>query len=99
MNYKVRILDEALAEVQEAMKWYGEVSVELSNDVETKFFESIDKLVKYPLTHPKTKANVRKYRMDRFPYNLLYRVNKNLIVIIALVHHRRKPNYWKGRKS
>jgi len=35
----------------------------------------------------------------RFPYSILYGINVDMIVIIAIAHLHRKPNYWQGRLS
>jgi hypothetical protein len=41
---------------------------------------------------------LRRVRLDRFPYSIVYRRSADVLVIIALAHHRRRPAYWRGRK-
>jgi toxin ParE1/3/4 len=36
----------------------------------------------------------RSLRLERFPYTLHYRVDGDLLVILAVAHQRRKPGYW-----
>lgn len=31
-----------------------------------------------------------------FPYNVLYAVEKDTIVIVAVAHQKRRPSYWKA---
>jgi plasmid stabilization system protein ParE len=39
----------------------------------------------------------RRCRLSRFPYAIIYREGKEEIRLLALMHHRREPNYWKNR--
>ena len=33
----------------------------------------------------------------RFPFSVIYAVDGDEIVVVAVAHLRRKPGYWKGR--
>lgn len=50
-----------------------------------------------PLAYPITKENIRKAVILKFPYSILYRVDNNKIYILAVMHQKRKPNYWSRR--
>ena len=32
-----------------------------------------------------------------FPYDLVYWQRHEVVEVIALAHHRRRPNYWRDR--
>ena len=32
-----------------------------------------------------------------FPYNLLYAVESDLLVVVAVAHQKRRPGYWRSR--
>ena len=34
----------------------------------------------------------------KFPYGVLYAVEQDYILILAIMHCSREPNYWKNRK-
>lgn len=42
-------------------------------------------------------ANTRRFSLRRFPFTLIYRFTETELIIIALAHQRRKPNYWQAR--
>jgi toxin ParE2 len=42
---------------------------------------------------------VRRFRLGRFPYGLIYVVEADEIVVLAVAHLHRKPNYWRLRLS
>jgi plasmid stabilization system protein ParE len=41
----------------------------------------------------------RKFTVDRFRYNVIYRIEEKTVFVLAIAHHRRKPNYWRKRND
>jgi plasmid stabilization system protein ParE len=41
--------------------------------------------------------NVRAKSLKRFPYSVLYSVENNEIVVLAIAHQSRKPGCWRDR--
>ena len=39
----------------------------------------------------------RRTLVRRFPFSLVYAVEGEEIVVVAVAHQRRSPNYWRGR--
>ncbi|GAB1724050.1 MAG: hypothetical protein GDA65_05140 [Nitrospira sp. CR1.1] len=39
----------------------------------------------------------RRYLFRRFPFQLVYRVVKDSVQVVAIAHGRRRPRYWKLR--
>lgn len=47
---------------------------------------------------PEVEPGVRRYRLNRFPYGLFYRLaSEDEIEILAVADLRRRPGYWKDR--
>ena len=42
-------------------------------------------------------SGIRRKVLDHFPYNVLYAVESELIVIVAVAHQKRRPRYWHTR--
>jgi hypothetical protein len=40
---------------------------------------------------------IRRFRLPRFPHAIAYQAFPGLLVVLAIVHERRKPLYWVGR--
>lgn len=40
---------------------------------------------------------VRIISARRFPYDLVYRADRDEVVILALAHHSRSPGFWRSR--
>lgn len=41
---------------------------------------------------------LRSWLVRRFPYRVIYREEESRIYVLAIAHHRRRPNYWHRRK-
>ena len=42
-------------------------------------------------------SGIRRKVLNYFPYNLIYAVEPELIVIVAVANQKRRPIYWQGR--
>jgi len=40
---------------------------------------------------------IRRYRMTRFPYAILYVLLEDRVLVVAVSHFHRKPDHWRGR--
>jgi len=94
---KVEFLEPALIEYQEAIEFY-----KLQTEgLEKRFISEIDKSISiiknYPEIFPEYTNHTRKAVVNIFPYNLIYSVVNQNIIIIAVAHQHRKPSYWINR--
>ena len=39
----------------------------------------------------------RKLTLQRFSYSLVYRIEGDAILVVAVAHKRRRPGYWRSR--
>ncbi len=49
----------------------------------------------FPLTGTPVSENTRRMFLKDFPLALVYRPEENGIVVFALAHHARRPEYWR----
>jgi plasmid stabilization system protein ParE len=54
-------------------------------------------LLRHPTLGTPAGTGARKLPMGRFPYTLVYRLEGELIHVIALMHQSRRPDYWRAR--
>ena len=80
-----------------ASLYYEEKRVGLGEEFLDGVQEAIYQIRKYPLAWSVFEGEYRRYLMKRFPYGVVYRVETDIIFIIAVAHLRRKPDYWKSR--
>ena len=95
---KIRFLTIAENEVDEAVSWYQE-------QTEDQSFNFLDELravqlvTTYPLLAAEIGNNVREFLFHNFPYSMIYGVDGETIVVIAVAHQHRQPRYWADRVS
>jgi plasmid stabilization system protein ParE len=88
---------DALLEADESAKFYEERQKGLGKRFVEALTDAIYHVRRTPELCGKVDGNLRKCRMLRFPYGVIYRVKNKSIEIIAVMHFRRKPDYWKKR--
>lgn len=93
----VRFLTLAQQEVDEAVRWFDERTEGKGLD----FLDELDRVVRlvrtYPLASQEIEPQIRRCPFPRFPYTLVYGIDNDTIVVIAVAHSHRKPLYWADR--
>lgn len=54
---------------------------------------------RFPESGRELLPGIRRFALRKFRYSLIYTVQRNSVLILALAHHRRRPGYWAGRES
>lgn len=93
----IRFLSLADQEVDDAVRWYDEQEEGLSRD----FLDELDRIVRlvktYPLLATQIEPEIRRFLFARFPYSLIYGMDQETIVVIAVARQHREPRYWAER--
>jgi plasmid stabilization system protein ParE len=98
----LRILAEAEAEIEEARHYLNAQSLELGDRFLDDLAERLAAIVENPLRFPKleTLSEDQPYRralLTVFRYAAVFEVFQGTIVVVAVAHTSRAPNYWLGR--
>ena len=92
-----RFLTPANEELSEAAKFYEAHSTGLGSDYLNEVQHAIDLVCEFPELGQAVDPKLRRVVLHRFPFNLIYSVEAEAIVIVAVAHQRRRPGYWKSR--
>ena len=88
---------EAEAEIVESAEWYDQQKPGLGME----FLDEIDAAMAQIRSTPEAfgylYADVRCHLVHRFPFGILYIIQAETIVIVAVMHLHREPEYWKHR--
>jgi plasmid stabilization system protein ParE len=84
-------------EVEAAQAWYEERSLLAATGFLHEISVAVRRIGEAPQRYPVAESGTRRILLDRFPFNVYYRVGGDRITIIAVAHHRRRPGYWAGR--
>jgi len=94
----VVFLPEAEQEMLEAAIYYQSQASGLGVDYLSKVEQAVQAIAESPMTWPIIEDELRRRLIRRFPFGILYRIEPEKIVIVAVAHLRRRPGYWRGRK-
>ena len=59
----------------------------------------LDQIERHPRLFPEIESpqagrEIRIVSLDRFPYAAVYEIVQAEVILLAVAHHRRRPNYW-----
>ena len=54
---------------------------------------TITAITSHPKAAPKVKQDIRRHLLKRFPFGILYVATVDEIVVLAVMHLRRRPGY------
>jgi plasmid stabilization system protein ParE len=94
---KVTYLDAAKAEFEEAIQCYNDQRAGLGFELADQVKQAIERIRNYPRAWTSLSKRTRRCLIHRFPYRIIYEARTDVIIIVAIQHHRRKPNNWRDR--
>lgn len=89
---------EAETEMVAAAEFYEARSTGLGIDFIAEVERATRALANYSRIGHRFSRRLRRILVQRFPYGLLYRVETQRIVVVAVAHARRRPAYWRHRE-
>jgi len=94
---KVKLHPHARAELRDARNWYYDRSPLSAFAFAQTVNNAISRIREAPTTFPLADNGTRKFILQRFPFNIFYRIGESEIVIVAVAHQKRRPGYWSSR--
>ena len=88
---------EAEDELLQSARYYEQERRGLGDDFLAEVRALAGRLLEFPNLGTVVLRDIRRARVHRFPYDLVYRVRDNSLLVVAVMHQRRKPDYWKSR--
>lgn len=95
----VAFLPPAEEEMAAAARYYEVRSSGLGAEFLDEVQRSAKALSANPLAAPLVKEGVRRRLLKRFPFGILYAIEPDVILVLAVMHLRRKPGYWESRSK
>ena len=97
MTHRIRNLTAAREEFAAAVLWYEQQRPGLGGEFFDAIVESTSLIQNNPESGtPSYDRRTRRVVVQRFPYQVVYRVLADEIVIVAVAHSKRRPGYWKS---
>jgi plasmid stabilization system protein ParE len=93
----VTYLDAAVAEFEEAIQYYNDQRAGLGFEFSNEVKQAIERIKNYAHAWNPLSSRTRRCLTHRFPYSIIYEPRTKEIIIVAIQHHRRKPENWRDR--
>ena len=88
----------AVEEFEQAIDYYEGCSRGLGEQFAKEVYLTIQRILDFPKAWQILHKDIRRCLTNRFPFGVIYYQKDNQIIILAIMHLKRKPNYWKDRK-
>lgn len=93
----VEFIEPARLELLDAIEYYNYISPNFGEKLFDEITDTLKLIVRFPDIWSKCSKRTRKATLKKFPYNLIYYSDNEKVVVIAVAHQHRKPNYWMDR--
>lgn len=94
----IELLDAAEFEMADAIGWYEEQEPGLGTAIRETFEKTIATIQANPLAYPIVHGSkVRRALTTRFPYAIVFLVEPDSMLVVAVFHTSRNPMIWRGR--
>ena len=84
-------------ELAEAKRFYNRQQQRLGETFQREAQTAARLIQERPLAWQIEVEPVRRFLFDRFPYKMVYIIRAERIVVIAVAHQHRQPDYWIDR--
>ena len=94
---KLRFLPDAETEFLKEVMYYSATGTGIGIKFQQAVEDTVRRAVAVPSGGAPAPNGTRRRPVKGFPFSVIYRPSATEILIVALVHHRRKPGYWLRR--
>ena len=92
-----RFLSAAEEEFGDAAAFYEGEEFSLGEEFIAGVFATVDLLQRQPMLGKPAGGRFRSFPVRKFPFNIIYKLDEDEIVVVAVGHQSRKPGYWRDR--
>ncbi len=89
----------ARLELEDAVHFYDLEYKGLGQQFKAEVRKAASMISEYPEAWTIDRGDIRKCLLHKFPYKLLYSIEKDHVFIIAVAHLHRRPDYWIDREN
>lgn len=84
-------------ELAEIKRYYNRQQQGLGNAFKKEAEAAAKLILERPLAWQVEIEPARRFLLNRFPYKMVYLVRADQIVVLAIMHQHRQPDYWVDR--
>jgi toxin ParE1/3/4 len=97
-RYREEYLEAAILDLIEIQSHYDSAELGLGIDFSNAVTNRLEMILEFPESAAVFSAGgARKIAVGRFPYNIIYVIQRDTVFVVAVVHQKRHPNHWISR--
>ena len=96
---KARLAPEAEQDADDAIAWYDLKSNVLGDEFLWCVNKCIQSIQEHPEMYPRVYRRIRRAFVETFPYQVLYEIDPEEIVVYAIYHCARNPKGWRKHRT
>lgn len=96
---RIRFVPEAQREFEESERYYERQVPGLGRRFREDVREALCRLQAWPLACAVERGDIRRLTLLRFPFKLLYSIEPDHLLVLAVAHGHRAPGCWAGRQD
>jgi plasmid stabilization system protein ParE len=81
----------------QSFNWYASKSLGAAERFMIAINSALTEIASEPERFAKIDSRHRERLVRKFPFRIVYRILDNSILIVAVAHAKRRPDYWKSR--
>jgi hypothetical protein len=94
---KLSFHPEAENELKQIVFYYNELKHGLGIEFGKEIYLSIQNILAFPFAWEPLSTNSRRCLVNRFPYGIIYHIETDEVIILAIMNLSRSPDYWLHR--
>ena len=95
----LNIHEDADRELNDAADYYDSESPGLGLLFLEQLEIGYERILENPHAAEEIDPGIRRLVLPKFPFNLIYEVHTDAVLILAVAHQRRRPHYWRERRA
>jgi plasmid stabilization system protein ParE len=94
---QIEFLPGARRDFDESFAWYAGNSTRAAVRFAGAVDVALDRIARNPADFSTPDGVHRECPIKRFPYRIVYRIVEHCVLVVAVVHAKRRPGYWMHR--
>jgi plasmid stabilization system protein ParE len=94
---EIRLLNAAEVELDDGYIYYEDQVKGLGDEYIEEVLNTFKRIKVNPKAWTLFSKRTRRCLVHRFPYGIIYQIREKELLVIAIAHLHRKPQYWKNR--
>ena len=96
---RIEFLEAAVTDLAETVAYYNSSQEDLGYEFLDEFKRTLNRIIAFPEAWPPISVKTRRCQTNRFPYGVIYKINHDFLLVVAVMHLHSEPEKWKKRKN